>query len=78
MNERKEAAAKAKAEIAYGQAFWYGWGRVDSGQYRGRTVDVCSFATKVKADTLAFELEQTHYLESIQGAWQKFVEKELP
>lgn len=77
MNERQQAAAKAKAELAFTQALWYAWGRIDSGQYKGQELSVFKFAWSVQADTLAFELEQTHYLESIQGAWQKFVEKEL-
>lgn len=72
--DRKRAAAESKAELAFSQALWYAWGRIDSGRYFG--VDPFKFAERVKAATLSFELEETYYLESIQGAWDKFVKGE--
>lgn len=74
--DRRDAAAQAKAELSFNQALWYAWGRMDSGQYQGFPLNVWRFADSVKAATLAFEKEQTYHLESIQGAWEKFVVRE--
>lgn len=77
VTKRQEAAAKAKAELSYGQALWYAWGRIDSGEYKGFSLDAFRFAESVKANTLRFELEDTHFLESIQTEWERFAKKEM-
>ena len=80
MNERKKVDAEAKAEISFGQALWYAWGRLDSGAYMPEIkakLDAFKFAKRVKVDSLAFELQESHFLESIQDAWEKFVAGEL-
>lgn len=78
MDERKRVAAEAKAELSFSQALWYAWGYLDNGLGLGPSlkakIDPFEFAGQVKAATLSFELEETFHLESIQGAWKKYLE----
>lgn len=82
MDERQQAQAEVRAELSFGQALWYAWGRLDSGEYRGRKfknpLDAFEFASRVRKATREFELEETHVNESIQGQWDKYVASETP
>lgn len=75
---RKTMAVESRAELAFTQALWYAWGRVDSGEYRTRRVadkiDVFKFAHSVKSNQRAFDTEGTHFNESIQGQWDKYID----
>jgi len=74
LSERLRKRAEAKAELSFGQALWYAWGRLDSGQYgKGQGLDAFEFANIVKTATLSFELQETYVNESIQGQWGKYV-----
>lgn len=72
MNEEEQ---KRRADLAFSQGLWYAWGRIDSGQYKDKKpLDPFKFAESVKANQIAFDTEASHYNESIQGQWNKFVE----
>ena len=73
---RKAMAVESRCELAFGQALWYAWGRIDSGQYQGFPLDAFKFAQIVKTQQRLFETEKTHFNESIQGQWEKFVAAE--
>lgn len=64
------------AEEFRGMALWYAWGRMDSGEYRGKdlALDAFEFAALVKASRIAFAKGETNFFESIQGQWAKYVE----
>ena len=72
----RERAAQAYADRQYGQALWYAWGRIDSGQYQGFPLNAFAFAESVKQESLTFAREQTFHLQSIQDAWARYVERE--
>ena len=63
------------AETFYGQALWYAWGRLDAGTYNRQEVslDAFEFAGIVRERREEFVTEQTHFMESIQGLWDKYV-----
>lgn len=76
MDAARWRQAGERAELAFSQALWYAWGRLDSGQYAGKGLDAFLFAEHVKSQTMAFECQETFHLDSIQNAWTKFVEAE--
>jgi len=56
---------------------WYAWGRKDAQQYSpelSARLDVFEFATQQRDAQEAYNKEETFHLDSIQGAWQKYVE----
>lgn len=78
ISQQRQAQNEARAEIAYAQGLWYAWGRIDSGEYAAENfrLNPFDFAQGVKTNQLAFDEERTHYNESIQGQWDKFVAAE--
>jgi hypothetical protein len=65
-----------KAEQRYSQSLWYAWGRMDAGEGQGILTleDGNKFADAQKIAARTFYSEGAHVLESILGAWAKYVE----
>jgi hypothetical protein len=76
---RKAMETEARANLAFNQALWYAWGRLDSGTYGANTskFDVFKFAQRVKTNQMNFDTEATHFNESIQGQWDKYVSETI-
>lgn len=73
-SERRLANAEARAELSFTQALWYAWGRLDAVRsFASLKLDAFEFAAIVRKATREFELEETYTLDSIQGAWDKYV-----